>query len=286
MLQLNRNSKQRRARRGFTLIELLVVIAIIAILAAILFPVFSRAREKARQTACLSNLKQIGLGSQMYAQDFDDGLAPWDEYYAGHPDNPQDNGTSVFQGRSTSQGGGWQSLLSPYIKSGDPLLNTGVWQCGSQGSHGDVEFTSSGRRNPSYGISNHVGQWNPRDLNSMRYTKSDGTIVYHWYHYPTLRAMDSPAQTIYVGEAGADGRISSPRNNDYTGGVRIREIPVRHNDGANYLFADGHAKWLKRSNTYPEVNNSVVQWKSIFHFFAYNDVERVGAKTLCGTQCP
>src|SRR5437764_1424554 len=59
-------------RKGFTLIELLVVIAIIAILAAILFPVFAQAREKARQTSCLSNLKQLGLGLMMYVQDYDE----------------------------------------------------------------------------------------------------------------------------------------------------------------------------------------------------------------------
>src|SRR5437867_2891037 len=65
-----------KKRRGFTLIELLVVIAIIAILAAILFPVFAQAREKARQTTCLSNMKQVGLGLQMYTQDYDEVLPP------------------------------------------------------------------------------------------------------------------------------------------------------------------------------------------------------------------
>ncbi|HCA45853.1 MAG TPA: hypothetical protein DEP45_00465 [Armatimonadetes bacterium] len=96
-------------RRGFTLIELLVVIAIIAILAAILFPVFARAREKARQTQCLSNLKQIGLGILMYAQDWDEVLPRSAQYTApdvvipdGGPDYwfeaiyPQVNNSQIF----------------------------------------------------------------------------------------------------------------------------------------------------------------------------------------------
>jgi prepilin-type N-terminal cleavage/methylation domain-containing protein len=76
----------RSTRRGFTLIELLVVIAIIAILAAILFPVFARARESARKTSCLSNLKQLGLASHMYAQDWDE-LFPVDAVHEERPDS-------------------------------------------------------------------------------------------------------------------------------------------------------------------------------------------------------
>src|SRR6056297_3095 len=84
---------------GFTLIELLVVIAIIAILAAILFPVFARAREKARQTSCLSNVKQLGLGVMMYAADYDERLP------------------------ARSIGGvGWYGLLQPYIKNWQVII--------------------------------------------------------------------------------------------------------------------------------------------------------------------
>ncbi|HJN13870.1 MAG TPA: prepilin-type N-terminal cleavage/methylation domain-containing protein [Armatimonadota bacterium] len=92
-----------RGRRGFTLIELLVVIAIIAILAAILFPVFARAREKARQTSCLSNAKQLSLGVNMYSSDYDDWVV------------------AVYN----ENGLYWWHVLNPYVK------NDQIWRCPS-----------------------------------------------------------------------------------------------------------------------------------------------------------
>jgi prepilin-type N-terminal cleavage/methylation domain-containing protein/prepilin-type processing-associated H-X9-DG protein len=96
-------------RTGFTLIELLVVIAIIAILAAILFPVFARAREKARQTSCLANSKQIALGVLMYAQDYDEQL--------------------MLNARTVAGGGYWYERVAPYLK------NLQILQCPSMAPH-------------------------------------------------------------------------------------------------------------------------------------------------------
>lgn len=98
-----------KSRYGFTLIELLVVIAIIAILAAILFPVFARAREKARQTSCLSNLKQIGLAEKMYEQDYDEVTGTY----------IQNASSGVAFDYS------WIDLLEPYMK------NTQIFECPS-----------------------------------------------------------------------------------------------------------------------------------------------------------
>jgi prepilin-type N-terminal cleavage/methylation domain-containing protein/prepilin-type processing-associated H-X9-DG protein len=98
----------RVRRRGFTLIELLVVIAIIAILAAILFPVFARAREAARSSSCLSNLKQIGVGTQMYLQDYDGLFLPWGQTTTTCP----------------------AAIVDPYIK------NKAVWVCPSEDNAG------------------------------------------------------------------------------------------------------------------------------------------------------
>jgi prepilin-type N-terminal cleavage/methylation domain-containing protein/prepilin-type processing-associated H-X9-DG protein len=112
-----------KTRRGFTLIELLVVIAIIAILAAILFPVFAQAREKAREATCQSNLKQIGTGFVMYTQDYDETFPPWTANHCNrHPGG-------IFALRYM-----YPNLVSPYIKNGvDPATGAlgGVWACPS-----------------------------------------------------------------------------------------------------------------------------------------------------------
>jgi prepilin-type N-terminal cleavage/methylation domain-containing protein len=98
----------RRTRSAFTLIELLVVIAIIAILAAILFPVFAQAREKARATTCLSNEKQMGIAVLMYAEDYDEGVCPWFNRY----------NQAFYSGSNNLYQYMWMWTIQPYIKNG------------------------------------------------------------------------------------------------------------------------------------------------------------------------
>ena len=191
-------------RRGFTLIELLVVIAIIAILAAILFPVFARAREKARQSSCLSNVKQINLAVNMYVQDYDETMPL---AIAGVP-------PTIFM---------TNELLDPYIK------NTQVWDCPSE--DGSVNLSALGKRNVSYSFD--VGTPMPSGSYRLFAAPAAGT-------YPcTLAQITNPATTPLMCDAigSVDASFTST----------IVEDP-RHNDGCNYGFADGHAKWDRPEN--------------------------------------
>ncbi len=104
--------RSKRTRSGFTLIELLVVIAIIAILAAILFPVFAQAREQARKTVCLSNLKQLSLGTLMYVQDYDESFP-----LSFTPVVTSDAATFAWNGPTVKSTAAWQNVVQPYIKS-------------------------------------------------------------------------------------------------------------------------------------------------------------------------
>ncbi|MBU0611204.1 MAG: DUF1559 domain-containing protein [Armatimonadetes bacterium] len=201
------------SRRGFTLIELLVVIAIIAILASILFPVFARAREKARQTSCLSNQKQLAMACNMYAQDYDEEIVNEDYDYSA-------NGTTNEAGVD----GTWRSALLPYVK------NTQIFICASHKPAATVfnGSTYDCGQNASYAI-NDVHQSMPG------VTCPRGS---------SLGAMEDASAVIIFLEGDGSWEIGGGTYVTH-GWIQSGNAATRHNGGANYAFVDGHAKWLK-----------------------------------------
>jgi len=228
------NKNKNSISNGFTLIELLVVIAIIAILAAILFPVFAQAREKARQSTCLSNCKQIGLALQMYVDDNDEGFplmfcnvsapSPWtsdipaNKYYT----------TNWYVG-GPIKWWTWMDTIYPYLK------NRNILECPNK--KGDAGYAINCQLVPL------VAQ---QSVTSTR----------------TLSSIKKPADTVFTCDAlivnktaAADGvvtdislYISGPVTVNATAGQYDKHDQVaRHNGGLNYTFTDGHAKFFKRA---------------------------------------
>ena len=187
----------RRGTSGFTLIELLVVIAIIAILAAILFPVFAQAREAARKTSCISNTKQLGLGTMMYVQDYDE-MYPcnsWDGALMGTVDND----IRADRRRFTL----WMWRIMPYLKNkqilvcpSDPALGKNGWR-GYSTSLNDCW----GVPTPiSYGHNQHLFGYGGSDKNGC-----DGTPPQDWaifYTPMSMAAVPTPASTYMLGDYG------------------------------------------------------------------------------------
>jgi len=208
-----------RMRAGFTLIELLVVIAIIAILAAILFPVFARAREKARQTACLSNVKQIMLGVLMYAQDNDEHFPPYRWV--------QEPPSSVWVDRDNSAATNrhfWVQAIEPYLRN-DQIL-----------------FCPSSPYGPG------------TVYNGKRYL----TYAYNGkMNYTRMASFSNPASKIALGDLPVRHDDRNPpgyvenwfisTSND-TLWYQYGWWSDIHNGGGNYAFMDGHAKWLSDSD--------------------------------------
>ncbi len=234
----------RVSARAFTLIELLVVIAIIAILAAILFPVFAQAREKARSTACLSNNRQIGTALFMYIQDYDE------KYPQEHPatGNPVvDDSTAQLE--AEDYGSPFDKIL-PYVASKDSS-RTQLFICASDPDpHGKAILDSSGNC-----LSNAAPP--PGPLSSY--------VINAYYLFGAILAqIPTPAQSIYVVERRSEGN----KNTDfcdvhYHPWLSEVELPAdsndminpvalaskRHTGGSNYIYADGHAKWQRFENT-------------------------------------
>lgn len=247
------------AKRGFTLIELLVVIAIIAILAAILFPVFAKAREKARQTSCLSNEKQIGLGFTQYNQDYDEKFAC---------------------GASGINGQGWAGKIYSYVKS------PAVYNCPDDTTASDINTNG----HTSYGMNSNLVRYSTA-------TSSDSVPVSKFQNVaktvllfevsgsgagpdnswcvkfpadsacaigltdggsPTGNGATDNGGTGHVGYYFSDGAqyATGVFGNVTNGAAQVgaksghafATLTGRHSDGANYLFADGHAKWMRATS--------------------------------------
>jgi prepilin-type N-terminal cleavage/methylation domain-containing protein/prepilin-type processing-associated H-X9-DG protein len=293
-------------RKGFTLIELLVVIAIIAILAAILFPVFAQAREKARSTACLSNQKQLGTGIMMYVQDYDE-TYPQCYYYK--------NNTLTTNGGSSGGYVHWSVTVNPYIKNaqlfvcpsdvnkGLPPDNapcnpyTNVTQIGCEAQVPRISYIANSaimprKRGPQDAPNvvptaavdataeviamtemtdnlnciflGSTGQTNTerrnkshRPVNAMMRTASGG-------QWAGQNANDASGAIYAITKVAAEGpegwggpsdsrtitNSAGCRGTAADGGLHIRFMePGRHSGGANYMFADGHAKFMRFEQT-------------------------------------
>jgi prepilin-type N-terminal cleavage/methylation domain-containing protein/prepilin-type processing-associated H-X9-DG protein len=209
--------------KGFTLIEILVVIAIISILAAILFPVFARARENARRASCLSNLKQIGLGIMQYTQDYDERYPLCIRGQWGNPaaytkvTDPSLPGAhfKTNDGSNYDHWFTWMDMVQPYIKS---------WQ---------VFVCPSATNNaiyPSYGYNYYLRSYSV----SMSEIESPSL---------TVLSMDDNDQYNLISVSCASAGVWIV---DTTASRHQWVAP--HLEGSNFIFFDGHAKWLAHNN--------------------------------------
>jgi prepilin-type N-terminal cleavage/methylation domain-containing protein/prepilin-type processing-associated H-X9-DG protein len=221
-----------RLHRGFTLIELLVVIAIIAILAAILFPVFAQARDKARAVSCLSNAKQLGLALTMYMQDYDEKVLP---RYQACPSTGPTGKTQKL----------WTDTLMPYVK------NKGIFVC--------LSATNT----------NYADQWTTWD-STVEPTNTRGRVsvgynqtISGWYYatpdgcgdmiLPTLPGINAPAKNVMFADS-VSGDVAGGYRGYLMGNTGLNvpytttsagSIAAKHSEGTNLTFFDGHAKWYK-----------------------------------------
>jgi prepilin-type N-terminal cleavage/methylation domain-containing protein/prepilin-type processing-associated H-X9-DG protein len=228
----------RRRQGGFTLIELLVVIAIIAILAAILFPVFAQAREKARSSSCLSNQKQIALAFSMYAQDYDETYPP------------------SFDANNLTGGGAggvaqWDDIVKPYIKSGNvggiltcPSASTRAYAYSMNGALAGLSAAQAVK--PADTVLTADSCIAPNQANAVdKLPQAGPAFVY------TLKGGEVywvPKPTFSSGKGDPNAIIDPAQDKNIDDNTGVGFLRYRHNQGVNASFADGHTKYVRQGS--------------------------------------
>jgi prepilin-type N-terminal cleavage/methylation domain-containing protein/prepilin-type processing-associated H-X9-DG protein len=249
--------------QGFTLIELLVVIAIIAILAAILFPVFAQAREKARQITCASNEKQLGLAFLQYVQDNDE-TWPTTEYAGANTTAAATTTPPATPGTAANQyGTGWSSEVYPYAKA------TGLYKCPDD-STSQTNEAGYGEVYPiSYGVNSNFDSSGTATTIALMGAPASTVLLFEVTGVladPTTNPLSQTANqdgdaagdgfdSLYVakGDAGANyatGVLGDNQDQGANGG----NTPQHSKNGANYLLGDGHVKFLRPGQVSPGTN--------------------------------
>lgn len=264
---------RNRDARGFTLIELLIVIAVIAILAAILFPVFARARENARRSSCQSNLKQIGLGIMQYAQDYDEVMVPaWHEGACSAGQGWQPTNSGSFGCYDNFK---WMDMLQPYVKSeqlfncpsvSSKSISNYVQADGSKYGHyaANLGYRSAGNtRNPPFSfytqtasqsvpirtaqIQAPVSTVMVTETRSASYSGAASCVM----TFPS--SSGSVANSFDLREIGEDASAPSIRTWVYSNNNPDGAIGERHLETINVLWADGHVKAVKLASIAPNL---------------------------------
>lgn len=233
----------RRESSAFTLIELLVVIAIIAILAAILFPVFAQAREKARQVSCLSNQKQIGTAFLMYLQDYD-------EIFPSVDGAIQDlNGVTVTGQWLEIRY--WPVLLHPYTR------NKQIIFCPSGTSEGSVPKV--------------IDPNNTKTIKEMGYVLENIAWNYdglaYRYHPAPFAGVERPAEAMMLMDAAESGIGAWGRNSKARLRQHIEYAGKRHHGFANVTYVDGHSKAVKVDGLINAIPEPCTQFSVFFNYY-------------------
>ncbi|BCM93529.1 hypothetical protein IAD21_05420 [Abditibacteriota bacterium] len=224
----SRKTSIRDCNTAFTLIELLVVIAIIAILAAILFPVFARARENARRSSCQSNLKQIGLGLFQYTQDYDE---RW----------PYRNsaGNMIW----------WPNQIMPYLKS------TQIFSCPSDSTQATLPNYALLSYAANQNVINFGGGGSLASLNASAMTVLVCEMKNNSWDTTNMTVANRDSTSMTYGRPGwGVGNLTTGAMGT-TGSANWSAAEARHFDGSNFLAADGHVKWLRGVSVSPGLDN-------------------------------